>query len=168
MAELKVNDAGTWRTAAQVQVNDGGTWRGIQDIKVNDGGVWRTVFQYLLLDTTMSAEGSGPDGGGGTFYGYINGVFGSMSSATLSDGKTLITLVDDDDGSNPIAGIMEISGFSSDPLTNYFSTVVVGGVSLASSAAAYSYLAGVARWDWFGAGAFGLDGSGSSTVVINP
>lgn len=120
----------------------------------------------LLLDATMT-EGSGPDGGGGTFYGYVNGFFGSMSSGTLGDGMTLKALVDDDDGMNPPAAIMEISGFGADPGQSYFSTVVVGGVSKTSASAAYSYLAGVARWDWFGAGAFGLDGSGTSSVVIS-
>src|SRR6478609_7247257 len=49
MAELKINDSGTWRNITEVKVNDSGTWRTIQDIKVNDSGTWRTVFQYLTV-----------------------------------------------------------------------------------------------------------------------
>ena len=167
MPKIQVNDSGTWRTPTKVQVNDAGTWRNISKVQVNDGGTWRTVYTAELLNALMT-EGSGPDGIGGTFYGYGNGYFGSMSNGTLGDGTTLKTLVDDEDEGGSPSALMEISGFGADPLTSYFSTVVVGGVSLASSAAFYSYSSGVARWDWFGTGAFGLDGSGTATVVINP
>ncbi len=160
MAAISVNDGGTWRTPAAVYVNDGGTWRTIQQVYVNDGGTWRTVFQYLLYDGTITEGISG----GFDVYGFSNGNYGSASPATLGDGTTLATVVD-----NTTLGqcTVEISGFGADPGFAYFSSITVGGVQKFSSTANYIYFAGVGVWEWAGE-YFGLDGSGSSTVVINP
>lgn len=168
MAELKANDSGTWRSAQQVQVNDSGTWLTIQDIKVNDGGTWRTVFQYALLSATMT-EGSYVDGEDTAARGYngstpLSGfpTFGSMDTVAVAGGYTLAFLYDETVGGG---AFLYITGFGADPGQSFFSTAVVGGVSKTSASASYSYSAGTAGWSW--ASTFGLDGSGTSTVVIN-
>lgn len=161
MSELKINDSGTWRNVQQVQVNDSGTWRDIQQIYVNDGGTWRTVFLKALLDATMT-EGSDIDPGDPSvyYYGYVQGGYGSMSSTSVAGGYTLTNLYDGWDGVSALI----ISGFGADTGQSFFTTCTVGGTSQSSSAASYSYVSGTAYWYW--SGLFGLDGTGTSAVLI--
>lgn len=170
MAAISVNDGGTWRTPWGIYVNDGGTWRTVQQVYVNDGGTWRTVFIYEKINTTMT-ESSGTDGAN-IYYGFFNGsssigvggAFGSLGSATTPDGAVVDLLADYDAG----VSYLIIGGFLADPGVSYFSTCTVGGVSKTSaSVSSYDYGvvgAGMARWTW--ASQFGLDGSGTSAVLI--
>ena len=156
-----VNDAGTWRAIQQVQVNDGGVWRNIQQIYVNDGGTWRTVFSAAVLSATMT-EGSA----GGVFLGYIDGSIGSMDTVAFTDGSgnTLRAVFDDNTGNS----YLDVYA-ATDPGATYVSSCEVAGVSKNTADATYSYGvvgATIARWLW--PSTFGIDGSGTSTVVIAP
>lgn len=160
----QINDSGTWRSVRQVQINDGGVWRTIRSIEVNSGGVWRTVFLYELLSTTMTEGIGGP---GSALFGYSDPSIysiGSVGSTAVEGGYTLTSLVDFNDGFTTYAELA-ISGFGSDPGAAFFDSITVGGSNKASVTASYSYVAGTATWTW-GSSTFGLDGSGSSAVVI--
>lgn len=114
------------------------------------------------LDATMT-EGSDVDPFDPSiyYYGYNQGIYGSMSSASVAGGYTLTILIDSYDGSSACY----ITGFGSDPGQSFFTSVTVGGVSKTSaSASSYTYSSGTAIWSW--ASLFGLDGSGTSSVVI--
>lgn len=116
----------------------------------------------VLLDATMT-EGSDVDPFDPSiyYYGYNYGGYGSMSSTSIAGGYTLLILIDSYDGSSTC----HISGFGSDPGQSFFTSVTVGGVSKTSaSASSYTYSTGTAIWSW--ASLFGLDGTGTSSVVI--
>lgn len=159
MAAISVNDGGTWRTPWGIYVNDGGTWRTIQQIYVNDGGTWRTVFQSASLSATMT-EGNA----GGVFLGYIDSVIGSVDTSSIQGGNTLRGIFDDNAGN----AYLDVYA-ATDPGATFVSRCIVGGVSKNTSDAIYSYGvvgATVARWQW--GSTFGIDGSGTSSVVLVP
>ena len=159
MAAISVNDGGTWRTPWGIYVNDGGTWRTVQEVYVNDAGTWRTVFQSSILNATMT-EGDA----GGVFLGYIDSVIGSMDAVSITGGNTLRAIFDDSSGN----GYLDIYA-ASDPGATFVSQCTVSGTSKLTSAATYSngvVGANVARWLW--SSTFGIDGSGTSSVVLSP
>lgn len=166
-----VDSGGTTRFARRLAVVDsGGTTRLAKRVFVVDsGGTSRLVFTGTLLETTLT-EGVWDDLFANEGFGrsYSRGS-GSMSNYTLSNGYAVHTLEDFGPYGGPYEGQLTLSGFSSDPgQNNVFDTVVVAGVSRAASAASYySYNSsfGLATWVW--ASPFGIDGSGSSSVVIN-
>ena len=161
MSELKINDSGTWRNVQQVQVNDSGTWRDIQEIYVNDSGTWRTVFLKALLNATMT-EGFYDDGAT-QYIGYVPSIpIGSMSSTAVTGGYTLSACYDAASGANNSYVI--ITGFGSNPGSGFFTSVTVGSTTKTSASASYSYFAGQATWNW--STLFGLDGTGTSAVLI--
>ena len=118
----------------------------------------------VLLDATMT---EGTVFNFYNFYGYDSldisgaGNFGSMSSTSILSGGTLSSLFDVD---GPIESVLKIT-IGSDPGASYFTSVTVGAVQKLSSAATYSYGGGIATWVW--SGLFGLDGTGTSSVVIS-
>jgi len=109
-----------------------------------------------LLNATMT-EGSLPT----PEYGFVNGAYGSMTSTNVAGGYTLEAIYD-----TTTAGRVVISGFSSDPTVSFLSSVKVGNVTktTGSSFGVYNYTSGTATWVWFSL--FGLDGSGTSSVLI--
>ena len=117
-----------------------------------------------LLGTTMT-EGSGTDGFT-IAYGYdtggvtlANGAFGSMTSATLTVGGTVNGLVDLDTGYSYLS-----IAIGADPGISFFTTITVGGVQKTSAGSSYFWTGSAATWSW--GTQFGLDGAGTSTVVI--
>ena len=104
--------------------------------------------------------------------GYTPTTFGSLTSATLTDGKTCTQCMDmRDTGTPQYDAVLTITGFSSDPSVNYLYDVTANGVTKVATdpAITYSYLAGKAVWDWSGsttAPLFGIAVSGSTPLVI--
>lgn len=101
------------------------------------------------------------------YYGFYSSSpsFGSMSSTSITGGLTLVGIYDADAASSAVI----ISGFTSDPGRTPFAKVVVGNTVRAFSAADYYNYdsgSGTASWAWTGL-LFGLDGSGTSYVVIS-
>jgi hypothetical protein len=113
------------------------------------------------LDATMT-EGFYDDGST-QYIGYVSAIpIGSMSSTAVAGGYTLDFCYDAVSGTtNCYVGI---SGFGADPGQSFFTSVVVGGTTKTSASASYLYAGGQASWSW--SGSFGLDGSGTSSVVI--
>jgi hypothetical protein len=69
---------------------------------------------------------------------------GSITGNTLGNGRAVQEWYD----ILASAAVLTISGFSSDPGTTFFTTATYNGVAKTSASAAYSYSAGVARWDF--------------------
>jgi hypothetical protein len=103
--------------------------------------------------------------------GFTPTTFGSLTSATLTDGKTSASCYDyrDVNGSSFIA-VVRISGFASDPGTTYLYDVTSNSVTKTQATATlYSYSAGTALWQWEDttiASLFGFATSGSTSLVI--
>ena len=83
------------------------------------------------------------------YNSYIS--IGSYSPTGLTGGKTVSALVD---VMGPLCPIMsselDISGFSSNPGTNWLSTVTCGSITKLRSSATFSYYNGTASWIWSG------------------
>lgn len=85
-------------------------------------------------------------GTSGSTVGYAIGSLGSISNDLLSDGKRVITWV-----RNGTTGVLEISGFSSNPGAAYISQATAGIANPTGSASyIYSVPNGVAKWEWAG------------------
>jgi hypothetical protein len=102
---------------------------------------------------------------------YAPTTFGSLASATLTDGKTCTQCYDDRDTTTPMyIAVFSISGFSSDPGQGYLYDVTANGVTkLGSLATFYSYSAGRAMWNWEAPttiNLFGFAVSGTTPLVI--
>lgn len=146
MPAIYVNDAGTWRKIRNVYVNDAGTWRSIKKAYVNDAGTWRQVFSAqddLSIIAGHSALLGGADG-----YSTNTPVIGSISGATLGDGKTVTKLMTFHSVEEVVLAL-QISGFSSDPGQNYLVSLdaYIANV-LGQFASLYSYSSGSATWQW--------------------
>lgn len=103
--------------------------------------------------------------------GYIPTTFGSLGSATLSDGKTSVSVYDERDTSTPLyTAVVAISGFASNPGQGYLYDVTSNGVTkVGLVATGYSYTSGRATWTWEApttVNLFGFLTSGSTSLVI--
>lgn len=107
-----------------------------------------------LLTATMT-EGSG--GGGST--GYIEGSFGSMSSNLVLGLGTLKAAYD----VSPNNSYISISG---DISQSAFTSVTIGSTTQTSASAtrSYSSISNSTTWNW--STTFGIDGTGTSIVLI--
>lgn len=116
----------------------------------------------VLLDATMT-EGFYDDGST-QYIGYVSAIpIGSMSSTAVAGGYTLDFCYDAVSGINTCS--VGISGFGSDPGQSFLTSATVGGTTkTGASASNYTYAGGQASWTW--SGLFGLDGTGTSSVVI--
>jgi hypothetical protein len=83
-----------------------------------------------------------------TYIGYEPVyTIGSVSPSTLTGGKTLYSLYDYYDISvGSSYGFFQVSGFSSDPGSSYFTTLTINSTNYSSSSATYSYSSGIATW----------------------
>jgi hypothetical protein len=168
MPSTYVNDAGTWRKLRNVYVNDAGTWRTIRKAYANDSGTWRTVFQRSDERTiTAGINDNGTLSRSG--FSSVSPVIGSISNATLDDGKTvtqvMTTYVIADDTSTLT---LKIAGFSSDPSVSYlYALEVVGLISeLLATSSFYSYSSGTATWSWnLGGGSAGIFTNGAGYTI---
>ena len=103
---------------------------------------------------------------------YAPTTFGSLASATLTDGKTCTQCYDSRDTGTPqYDAVLTITGFSSDPTANYLYDVTANGITKLTTDAgfSYSYAAGKAIWSWGGsttAPLFGIAVSGTTPLVI--
>lgn len=119
MANVFINDGGTYRTAKEIFVNDNGTWRTIKQVSVNDNGTWRQVFPESSGTQAYTTAGSysfvvpngvysltativGGGGGGGGFFGSGDthagggggsGGYYSNQSVAVTPGETLTLTV---------------------------------------------------------------------------
>lgn len=83
------------------------------------------------------------------FAAHNIGFDGISSPIMLPGGRSLSRLVDSGPLDGPmVESLVHIIGFSSDPGSGYLSSVICNGVSLASSAASYTYNSGIALWQW--------------------
>lgn len=83
--------------------------------------------------------------------GYESGSFGSGSSLTLPDGKVVFGLYDFTNTDGVDGAFLVISGFTSDPGANYFSSIVCNGKTRTPSdpnARYIGYGSGFATWQW--------------------
>lgn len=132
----------------------------------------------VALNTTLTI-GTATAGAGLNVRGFSSRVlpayspttFGSLGSATLSDGRTCVSVYDDRDTVTPLyAPVLSISGFASNPGQGYLYDVTSNGITkLGSNASAYTYSSGTATWEWQGittAVLFGFGLSGSTSLVI--
>ena len=147
MPALHLNDAGTWRQIQNVYVNDAGTWRTIQKVWVNDAGTWREVYIRRPPES-----GSVTAGTNGTAYGYTKSSFGSitgfpLTGGTLTDGFEITRCRD-----TSVAGDFEliITGVSSAPPADYFTSILAHGQTRLVSAASTSTVGLTRTWTWTG------------------
>lgn len=154
MPSFNVNDAGTWRTLKSLNVNDAGTWRALKSLWVNDAGTWRQIFTSAdnLSLTAGQASISGPityTGYNNNSYPWNNGVVGSLTGATLGDGKIVQTITDSVTLNN---SILTITGFGADPGIGYLSSLLINGITRTGASAGYSWQpggnTGMAEWVW--------------------
>jgi hypothetical protein len=82
MASFWMNNAGTWRRAANVWMNDAGTWRKARSIWINDAGTWRKIMSAM----TATGPGSVTGSGGGLTAGVPVAVTTTSAAATVADG----------------------------------------------------------------------------------
>lgn len=102
---------------------------------------------------------------------YTPTTWGSLTSASTSDGYTVVSVYDDRDTTSPAyAAVVSISGFGADPGQSYLYNVTANSVTkTGASATAYSYSGGRAIWSWEDtttAPLFGFGTSGTTTLIV--
>jgi len=110
---------------------------------------WWSTASAVTGNTQITATSSGSTSG----YNTVGTAFGSASNPTLSDGKTIITLLDI---GAPGGGFLmfRVSGFTADPGQNYFTNIIVscafvgGTFSSASSNYLFDSNSGIGQWIW--------------------
>lgn len=165
---LNVNDASTWRSLA-MWINDATVWRKLA-LWVNDAGTWRRLTSTTAA-FTFTAGLYDPDP---TFHTYseigrstIHTVGSVTAGNPLPDGKTVAECLDANTGPGSIAAHFSVSGFSSDPGANYFTSLVGNSITLLASAATYSYAVGQANWTWTAPSKFNFVNTTSYPMTIN-
>lgn len=148
-----INIGGTWHASPKASVNVSGAWHSAS-VWVKVGTVWKNA----LASSYNFSITAGHTFTTGFFdeWGYQAGTVGSISGATLPNGKTVTGLYDYTTTS--AISILTIGGFTSDPGASFFSSIVANGRTKTAASAGYSYNAsgGVASWSWttqFGFGA---------------
>lgn len=90
--------------------------------------------------------------GEANFYGFSSITdLGSYSPTGLTGGTTVVELYDSEPtgiACGSTFSVFEVSGFSSDPGSNWLTSVECNGFTLESSSASYSYGSGYALWQW--------------------
>lgn len=110
--------------------------------------------------------------GGIAYRGFASGAtsFGSLGSASTSDGYTVVSVYDYRDNSTPeYIAVCAISGFGTDPGQAYLYDVTANGTTKTGSTAAYTYSTGTAIWEWADsttAPLFGFGTSGTTTLIV--
>lgn len=167
MASINVKVGGTWRSA-RPWVKVSGTWQGVKSGWVKVSGVWQQFYSYSLLTATMT-ESSWDDGVNEEIGYNVGRPFGSLSPSTMDTGYLVRALYD----FGPVGSVNQsnilIGGFGADPgATGVFSTVDVNGTTKTAASATYLWIGafGYASWTW--GSTFGLDGLGTSPVIIMP
>lgn len=136
------------------------------------GGFTTGLSTTLTIGTASAGGGQSLRGFTSTIIvGYTPTTFGSLASAAITGGKTCASCYDDrDTGASLYAAVLRISGFASNPGRTYLYDVTANGVTRTEpTATAYSYVAGVALWEWEDvttAFLFGFATSGSTSLVI--
>jgi hypothetical protein len=138
------------------------------------GGSPTTVLSTTLTIGTAASGTIGVNLRGFTstaILGYTPTTFGSLASATLTTGRTCISVYDDRDiGIPEYSAVLKISGFASDPGRTYLYDVTANSVTKTEATATlYSYSAGTALWEWTNtttAVLFGFATSGTTPLVI--
>ncbi len=145
---------------------------GMMMAMLGGGGALVALNTTLTIGTATAAAGVSVRGFSSlALPAYSPTTFGSLGSATLSDGRTCVSVYDDRDINIPTyAPVLSISGFASDPGQGYLYDVTSNGITkLGSNASAYFYSSGRATWEWEGittAVLFGFGLSGSTSLVI--
>lgn len=86
--------------------------------------------------------------GATNYTGYVSGLAGSISPTAAFGGTIALMAWNSDPAVNSF--IFELTGLSADPGQSAFTDLTTNSLTLASSAATYSYSAGVAAWKWTG------------------
>lgn len=86
-------------------------------------------------------------------YGFWSGVTGSYSPTGLSEGKSVVSIWDNDrfftQCGTGNSSLLSISGFSVDPGQEWLSSITCNGVeNNGSGAASFFYSGGTATWTW--------------------
>lgn len=139
---------------------------GVLNVLLGSGAV---PAQHGTYSGTQTAVSQCPTGYTGIQLGsYVPDSCGSVSPTTDSNGHTIYGAFFSSTG-NPLEDIhLMISGFSSDPGVNYFSTATFGGETFSPSTDLYrySYSDGVADWDWY-PGENYSSGAGTYSISYN-
>jgi hypothetical protein len=155
---------------------------GSQDLKVDPGTTTIVAKPFQLLSSTdngtLTQSGVSvvcpPSGFIQTAKGYnsIAGspffpVFGSYSPVTLTGGKTVKAIYDNNSAAMCIsaASSVYIGGFSASPGASWLTSAKCNGVTRTGASATFSYSAGIASWRWSGL-LFGFTGSGSTSCTL--
>lgn len=156
-----VKSAGVWQLA-QLYVKASGTWQ-LPQGSVKSSGTFQSFSSYALTVTAANFTHAGV-----VYMGYSNGtssagIFGSIAPTTI--GVPAMTVAGFFDNDSFGDGIVQISGFSSNPGATYLYSATANGTTLLESAASFSYLSGVGTWSW--TTQFGFAGGTSYPVRIS-
>jgi hypothetical protein len=137
MASFNIYASGANRTS-RPWIYSSGANRQVKQAYVYSGGVNRLVYSATFIFTVNA-------GSSGTVIGYhASPSLGSLAPTNvLPGGQTITTLQSTSTNSTLI-----ISGFSADPGSAFFTTLVSNSHTLTSASASYSYGSGVASWTW--------------------
>jgi hypothetical protein len=103
-------------------------------------------------------------GGTANHYGYDSGI-GSYDPTGLTGGDTVAALQDDFGCANTEDSFLLVSGFASNPGSQWLISVTCNGVEMTEgSATLFQYSSGQAEWVW--AGQFGFKNISQTTCTI--
>lgn len=147
MAGLYVRTGGVWQQAgASTAVHAAGAWQPLQQGWVRVSGTWQQFFSASLSGNVTVVNNVYAAGYVG--YGTASwGTAGGSITASSFRGYT-ITLISVGGGNSGYCGI---SGFSSDPLVSFFTSLTVNSVMRLTSSlggGSYIYSGGKAEWIW--------------------
>lgn len=138
---MYVGASGAHKEVLSMHVGVSGAWKPVLEVWVGAGGVWKPAF-------TSSFRSVMVPGSSGTYAGYVDGGYGTLTPATMPSSPTIVTWVES--FTDNVARIW-IEGFTSDPGQDFFEYAgIIGGAYLPSAAATYTYISGfgVATWEW--------------------
>ena len=94
-------------------------------------------------------------------------VFGSYSPVTLTGGKTVKAIYDNNSAAMCLSAgsIASFGGFSASPGASWLTSAKCNGVTRTGASATFSYSAGIASWRWSGL-LFGFNTSGTTACTI--
>jgi len=143
---LQVHAAGSFQNT-NVEAHAGGAWQQVQTVFVHAAGSWQTVWVNFTAHNTMVA------GNVVAFVGYANSTFDPPGYGTLSPGTDAHGYQIVECGVQNGVGLEYWLNSGSSLGQSYFTTFQIYGsdiglISLASSAATYSFSSPYSVWKW--------------------
>lgn len=133
---IHVGVGGASKAVPSISVGVSGAWKPVTAGYVGVGGAWKPFFNSDVLTFTIQAE---------TGFGFIG--YRSGESGTVDKTVTL--------AGNPLYECFTTGSFfvlsytaSSSPGQNYFTSIDNGLESFNTAAATYTFIGGLAKWQW--------------------